>query len=163
MSAGLVYGGNKHTDVTPVISSGVAYTINDQVGGLIEITSVGDGTNSSSVTLQSIVVCDKSTQAAALQFFFFDQDPNETSVDNGALSIPDASTGFNNGFVNIASADYQTLALNCVATARNIGLKMSTSTGKLFVLVRTTGTPTYGSTSDLTFRFSFFVDGVKNT
>jgi hypothetical protein len=150
---------NRHVEVTPVINT-VAYTANDQVGELITLQVATS--QATSVELKSICVCDKSTQAAALEFIFFSTTPANTSVNNGALSIPDASSTFFEGHVSVAAGDYKTLALNCFASVKNIGLKMTTSSdGQLFCLVRTTGTPTY-AVGDLTFKFSFEVKGRKD-
>jgi hypothetical protein len=161
MSAGMVTGPNRHRDFTPTISL-TPYSVNDQVGGLLEITGLGDNPLAS-VTLQSIVVNDRTTQAATLEFFFFDRDPDETSTDNSTLSIPDASTPYKVGDATVQSAAYKVLSLNCGATLNNIGLKMPTnSSGTIFCLIRTTSTPTYSSTSDLSLRFAFFVDGNQN-
>lgn len=150
---------NRHVEVTPVITT-TAYNANDQVGGLITLQVATS--QATSIELKSICVCDKSTQAAALEFIFFSTTPAQTSVDNGTLSVPDASSTFFEGHVTVGTGDYKTLALNCFANVKNIGAKMATSSdGQLFCLVRTTGTPTY-AVGDLTFKFQFEVKGRKD-
>jgi hypothetical protein len=150
---------NRHLDVTPTITT-TAYTANDQVGGLITLQIATS--QATSIELRSLQVCDKSTQAAALEFIFFSTTPAQTSVDNGTLSIPDASSTFFEGHVSVAAGDYKSLALNCFASVKNVGLKMTTdANGQLFCLVRTTGTPTY-AVGDLTFKFAFDIKGRKD-
>lgn len=150
-------GYNWEISVTPTISTS-AYTANDQVGGLITLTLSGNGAQD--VTLQSLNILDKNAGVLApLEIIFFNQNPVATSVDNGAFSIPDSGLAYCMGVVSVAAADYKAFALNSVATVRNIGLKMrSDADGKIYVHVRTTGTPTYTSTSDLTLTFDFYGD-----
>lgn len=163
MSSGLVFGGNVHRKLTPTISSGVAYTANDQVGGLLEI-EVGP---SQSITLQCLSVADEIGQSATLEFFFFNDDPLETSVDNGALTLPASANTKREGNLQIPAALYVATAkqgggLMSEASLKNIGLKMqSNANGKLYCLARTTGTPTFTGTTQLTFSVAFFIDGTR--
>lgn len=157
MSAGLVTGANVHVTAVPTVSSGSAYTAEDQVGGLITLTGFKPN---ASYSLQTIVVCDNDKQSADLAVSFFNTTPSNTSADNAAISYPDASLAYMEGVVPVLEFDYVESALSSVATVRNCGLKVKSSTeGSIFVLVKTGGTPTYTSTTALRFIFKFFEDG----
>ena len=145
--------------VTPTVSNAVAYTANDQVGGVQTIASAvrtGVGT----AILESITVIDKTVQSAALEIFFFNATPTMVGADNDAFDILDANVGGCLGYVAVAAADYKAIAASSsVATVRNIQLQLAPASGtSLFAVVKTTGTPTYDSTSALTFKYGFKQD-----
>lgn len=140
----------------PTVSSGVAYTAQDQVGGIQTIANVFTGSGSGRVV--QIVVSDASAQSAALNFLFFDALPVVASVDNGALDITDAEMADKCvGSVTLAAANYITLSGNTLGTIRDLNLVVKNdknSTRSLYVVCSTTGTPTYTSTTALAIRYS---------
>jgi hypothetical protein len=132
------------------------------VGGIQTLTGAclnqGGG-----ATLASLVITDKGKQSAALTVFFFDELPTVVSVDNGTIDISDAEMADKClGSVSLAAASYVNVSANSVVTgpASSTGLYMKSrdTDGKLYAVVKTTGTPTYASTSDLTFKYSFIQD-----
>jgi hypothetical protein len=148
--------------VVPVVSTSPAYTANDQVGGIQTLTGACARTNKPAM-LRSLTVTDQGKQSAALTIFFFNDLPTVASVDNGALTIVDSEMDAKCiGTVQVAAADYQSVAGSSVATEKAIGLSLkaedATGTGNLYAVVMTTGTPTYASVSDLRFRYTLEQD-----
>lgn len=143
-------------EITPVLTNfATPYTANDQVGGINTISEAFQLYNPKSV-IQSVTVIDKAKQNAALELYFFDELPTVASSDNAAMDVSDAEMADKClGFVEVPAANYKTLANNSVGvaiSAMNLLLKAaqtSTTISKLYMVARTSGTPTYGSISDL--------------
>lgn len=155
-------------EVTPTVSTSPAYTAEDQVGGIQTLTGACRAAGSGA-TLVSVVVHDSGKQSAALSIFFFDELPTVASVDNGAITITDAEMADKCiGVVSLAAASYVNVAGSSIVTgpASSTGLYMKSKTkgqsgaqaGNLYAVVKTTGTPTYASTTDLIFKYSFIQD-----
>jgi hypothetical protein len=150
--------------VTPTVSNAVAYTANDQVGGVQTLTNVA-ADSKSGVTLYDLAIVDLDNQKAAMDIFFFDQLPSPTSVDNGAFTITAADAGKLVGHVVVAASDYKSSASQAVASVGNIwkifnpSLPTGAVTGitakNLYAIAVTRGTPTYTGTSKLTFIYKF--------
>lgn len=150
--------------VTPTVSNNVAYSANDQVGGIMTLTAAIADLADSAAELVSVCVTDQTAQSAALTIFFFDSLPTIASSDNVAFDLLDAQMEKCLGHIKVAATDYQTSASNSEATVANCGLIVKCreidgdrvySSGKIYAVAKTTGTPTYLSTTALTFRFSF--------
>jgi hypothetical protein len=154
----------KFIEVTPTISTS-AYQAEDQVGGIQTLAAVAGDTDDNTVSLQTLTITDAGKQSAALVVYFFDDLPTVASVDNGAITITDAEMADKClGHVVVAAADYGAIAANSVACVKNIGLRLRSNnisaatnsrSGNLYAVVKTTGTPTYVSTTDLVFKYSF--------
>lgn len=143
--------------VTPTITAG-AYSSGYQVGGIQTLTSLGFNN-----TLLSVTVADAGKQSAALTIFFFNSLPTVTSSDNTTLNISDAQMAANCiGAVLIPAANYETVSLNSFATvgvsSAGLMLRSNDPNLHLYAVIKTTGTPTYASTSDLVFRYMFGID-----
>lgn len=141
--------------VTPVLTGAGAYSSGNAVGPKQTIASAARKTTKTQIMLQTLTVTDKANQKAALTILFFDSDPTAgTYTDKSALAL---STDLAKviGKVNVAAADYETIDSKAVACLKSIGLEMQLTAGAttLYAAVLTTGTPTYTSTSDLTFRY----------
>jgi hypothetical protein len=151
-------GGNSNTLIaTPTITAG-AYAANDIVGGIQTLTNAAR-ISGKEVVLESVVVTDLAAQNATLKLFIFDRNPsNGTYTDNANLDINDTDMGYCIGCVTVSQVDYDAAADKSVATVRNIGLLLSPNTTNLYVVAKTTETPTYTSTSDLTFKYGFLRD-----
>lgn len=144
--------------VTPVVSNAVAYSAHDQVGGIQTIASAvrtGVGT----CVLESLVIIDKGAQSAALNVFFFNASPTLVGADNTAFDLLDANMDGCIGVAVVAAGDYTTTASSSVATVKDIQLQLAPASGtSLYAVAKTTGTPTYTSTSDLIFKYGFKQD-----
>lgn len=140
--------------VTPTIDTN-AYTSGDAVGGKQTITSAMRESGGKAV-LESITVQDKGNQKAALTILFFDADPTAATITNNAAFVFSTDISKVVGRVNITAADYETIDSKAIACVKAIGLEMKASgSANLFAAVVTTGTPTYVSASDLTFKYGF--------
>ena len=155
---GEIGGNTKLVSVTPTVTAG-AYHANDVLGGIQTLTNalrVSAGT----AVLQSVTVRDLAAQNVVLQIFFFNANPaTGTYTDNGAFDLDDTDSGLCIGKVTISASDYISLVDNSVATITNCGLPLKATTGtSLYAIIRTTGTPTYASTSDLKITFGLLRD-----
>lgn len=162
MESPTLIGGSTHTcEVTPVVSSGVAYTAGDQVGGLITLAGAA-GNIYRTATLLDVVVIDKSKQNAALTVILFDELPTVVSADNDPIDVSDAEMADKaKATFPLAAADYTSLANNSIADRGLAYARAITSrsqNGNLYALITTSGTPTYTSTSDLVLSFTFAQD-----
>lgn len=146
----------QETDVitqTPTITAG-AYTAKDAVGGKLTFAGVGN-----KGLINSLVISDKTTQAAELVLVLFDQDFTPTA-DNAPFDPSDADLANCGGFIRVIASDYQAFADNGVATLTGIGLpyKLAAAGTSLYGQLMCTGTPTYASTSDLTAKLGVIED-----
>jgi hypothetical protein len=143
---------------TPTVSTSPAYTANDQVGGIQTLTVPNSSLGS--CALVSFNVLDLAGQSAALSLFFFNSLPTVASSDNAALNISDANMALCIGHVVVAAGDYQSTSANSIASVKLSGpLYMKSATADtLYVVVKTTGTPTYAGTTDLTFTYNFVLN-----
>lgn len=142
--------------VTPTVSTTPAYTAGDQVGGIQTLTKAAYDVNRF-CELAQLTITDKGGQSAALSILLFDQLPTVASSDNAALDITDAEIAAKAiGNITIASTDYVSTASNSVACKTfSLPIASQTNGGNLYAVVKTTGTPTYASTTDLTFKWVF--------
>lgn len=146
-----------------ITTSAGAYSANDQVGSVITLPSVVRYEKSSGIgtaILTSIVVVDQAAQTSAMDIFFFNASPTVASSDNAALNISDAEmTSKCIGYASVST--FSTTSANSVGAATNLNLPVWTAadSSSIYAIIKTTGTPTYGSgTGILTVRFNFLVD-----
>ena len=151
--------------LTPTISASAAYAVGDQVGDLKELSNAMDDSSGTGEIL-SISVVDKSTQSMALDVLLFNDKPVVTSTDNISLNIADSEMASKFlGVVRVATSDYLTLAANTVATVKNVNVLVNAvkssdnTTGRsLWAILRSAGTSTFGSTSDLVLKVGILQD-----
>lgn len=140
---------------TPTVSTSI-YASGDQVGTLMELQNAVDD-SSGTATIVSVSLHDKASQSSILQVLFFNDAPTVTSSDNAALNISDAEMAAKCiGHVSIVAADYFALSASSMACVRNVQLVVNSvksatnTTGKsIWAIIRSGGTPTYASTTDL--------------
>jgi len=140
--------------ITPTIDT-VAYTANDQVGGIQTIAGVCQG-GGSLCLLRQLTIVDRGKQKAAMTVFFFEELPTVASVNNGEANVTDAEmAGKAIAVVSIAAVDYRDLSGNSTATvAPNLAMKPLAS-ATLYAVAVTTGTPSYVAATDLVFKYTF--------
>lgn len=155
--------------VVPTISTS-AYTALDQLGGVQTLAvlnaqskPVDAACQDKTVSyLMGLKIIDKAKQDAPLTIFFFKTLPAVLSSDNAALSIADSEATKCIGFVKVSAANYSGPAEWSVAEVPFAdvmkALKSDVDDGPLYAVVQTTGTPTYGSASDLEFKYYFSQD-----
>lgn len=145
--------------VTPVVSASAAYTAADQVGGLQTLPGAVAASGDGSI-LRQVSVVDQAKQKAALTILFFDSSPTIASADNAALDVSDSEMAARClGSVTIATTDYVDTASNSVATKQVTIPVKARGSSTIYAVASTSGTPTYGSTSDLVLRYHFTLDG----
>lgn len=109
--------------------------------------------------LDGIIVNDGSNQKAQLDFYFFDSAPtSQTSNQPINVALSDSSK-----FVckaTVASYDEIASGVYAVADKNDIGayFKCAKNSRNLHCLVATRGTPTYSSTTVLSFKFKVLLD-----
>jgi hypothetical protein len=169
-----VIGIDKTVIVTPTITTS-AYTAGDQVGGIQTLSNVfpdlqrgvnyvnvaGWSKYPGHVILQSLTVTDVSEQAPNFDLFFFNELPTVASSDNAALDIADSEIAKCIGHYAFAPT-YGDAGGFDVGSVANINLMLPQqpdfANANLYVVVSTSSTPTFTTTSALTFKYSFFVD-----
>lgn len=151
----------KCVSVTPVLSL-VPYSAGDQVGAKYKIPALLDN-DSKAAVLMSATTIDLDAQGAAMQVWYFSQEPMTVAGDNNPFAVSDADmvyalgaltagSGFATGTGNINAISSGVLGgLGFYSTAKDPGGK---STGDVWAVMRTVaGTPTYTSTSSLIMKF----------
>lgn len=155
-----VSGYSFSVSVTPTVDTS-AYGAGDQLGSeMIIDPGITDDGAADAYVIQSIVVTDKAKQSASIDLVFFD-DSVTIASDNAAADFTDAQLVANClGYVNVGT--YSDFNDNSVGTARNVGLQLKQATaggdGKIYCYAVSRGTPTYVSTTDLTFKFDLAAD-----
>ena len=149
----------KLISVTPTVDTS-AYASGDHLGDLQELVNALDDTSGTG-TIVSVSVVDRDSQSAEIDVLFFSAQPTIASSDNDALDISDdeMSSKFL-GAVKIESSNYISLA-NCSAGGvKNAGLLVSATGGSrsLWAQLRSGGSPTYGSPSNLTLKIGISQD-----
>lgn len=140
----------------PITTSASAYSAGDQVGALLTIEKVPNAREAKLITL---AVLDKASQKATITVHFFSKAPTIASSDNAALDITDAEmTSKYLGSVSIPNTAYIDLAASAVATINNIQMVLLAQDqeipgkykgNKIYAVVETAGTPTYGAGANL--------------
>lgn len=145
---------------TPTITAG-AYSANDAVGGILTFNLPEYFLQQSGFEIRGARVADKSGQAADLVLVLFSASPAGTFTDNDAFDPADADLGIALGaiqFTTHAAFSDNSLSYNDSFSKLGKFTRLSESTGAFYGAVYTTETPTYGSTSDLT----FYLDLISN-
>jgi hypothetical protein len=148
--------------VTPTTST-TAYAANDVVGGKLSLGGALRAAGSVSV-LQALSIVDRGNQKAALTVLLFDDDPATSTLTNDAqATFTAADIGKVAHKIDIAGSDYVTVdhagtdfaVAEISAISKLLKGAVLNLTSGLYAVVYTTGTPTYGVTNGLTFRFDF--------
>lgn len=159
-----IEGKAKIVTVTPTVDTNI-YASGDHLGTLVELANALDDASGTGLIV-SVVINDKASQNSVLNLLLFKDKPTVASADNAALNITDAEMAAKCiGHIPVAAADYVALSASSVAAVRNVnlmvqGLKSSDNpNGKsLWAILRSGGTPTYTSTTDLVISFGIKQD-----
>lgn len=160
MSA-LVVGGGAEAfrvkTVIPTITAG-AYSANDDIGGLQTVSNFFQSPGQVA-RIENISYVDIDGQAVAFNFFFH-KNPATIPADNAAWSVSDADAILIQGFSVTGTATpnlltpsqtFYTGAPASILLPQNV----SSVDRNLYFSLRTTGTPTYSTTSSLVFVFHY--------
>ena len=152
--------------ITPTVDTS-AYAANDCIGTLIEITHSGAGLNgpvndrSGSGKISRATLYDKASQIQthAIQAYIFKDNPtSSTFTDQAAFNINDADLTKLECVITFDTAngsEFGSSSANQMIQRINLGITYETSTDSLYVDFKAIGTPTFGSSSDLSMRLIF--------
>ncbi len=164
------YANTRKVQVNPTVSTAPPYTAGDVVGGLQRLKlAVGKYRRG---TLQDVIVREVGSQKAPLTLLFFRSAPGTVAADNTPFSFAAADVPNCVAKVNVLTTDYETVGGQSVAHVSvgkvvegNIGdidpgtgKVDDTTIGDLWLVVVTTGTPTYGTTAALTLELGILAD-----
>ncbi len=125
----------------------------DLVGGKLTFASFSEPAGSGGV-IESVIITDLDAEASDVDVIFFDADPsNTTFTENSALDINDTDLLNIIGVAQVTT--WAAFADSAVGWALNLNMPFVIPSGtSLFaaMVVRGGGTPTYGTTSDLSVR-----------
>jgi hypothetical protein len=145
---------------TPTVSTSPAYTSGDAVGALQTLANAvrvsgSAGASGTSAYLQSVIVNSKSAQSSLIDIFLFKANPSgSTCTDNAAFVLATADFDKVVGVVHVA--DWTAGNTASVGQAHGMGIMVGLSSATtLYACAVTRATPTLGTTSDLTFNFTF--------
>ncbi len=139
-------------DVTPTIVA-EAYDANDMVGD-----EMAFAIQSHSGVVQSLVVTDLAEQDAVLEVHLFRKSVTP-AANNAAVAFTDAEGKASAiDVIEVAAGDYIDAGEYSIAKVENLGVIYENDSGTLYGYVVTRGTPTYTSTSDLTFKLGVLPD-----
>lgn len=138
---------SKIISVTPVISSGVAYTANDALGDLMTFTGATGAKRTGVLT--SLLLLDKAKQNAQIDIVCWKSSVTATA-DNAAWAISDADNMKAQMAVSIPTTAYIDVGGSSIAVISGIAEAFATdASDSLYCQMATRGTPTYGSVSDI--------------
>lgn len=129
----------------PVVSTTPAYTAKDAVGGKLTFGNAAR-TSGGSITIQSVVIVDRSQQQPALELVLFDRDFT-ASNDNAAFDPTDADLAYCIGVIKVG--DWSDFNDNAVAVRTGIGLAAKLEGTDLYGQLVTRSTPTFVATTDI--------------
>lgn len=132
--------------VSPTVTAG-AYSANDVVGGLLTFYGFGNG------QIQSVRVSDKAAQNVAYFLVLFESVPT-TIADNDTFDIADADIVNICAILSLPTANRTAFTDNVVTITtytKDNGqyIRSVESSGNIYGMLYTTGTPTYAATTDI--------------
>lgn len=147
--------------VTPTISASSIYASGDQLGGIMTISNAVRNLGGTGL-LKGITVIDGDNQGAKIDVLIFKSSPTVSSSDNAAIDIA-ASELVSKLLcrVTIDTTDYTTVkaATNAEATKEcSRSIEAASDSRDLYAVAVVRGTPTYTTTSALTFKFDILQD-----
>lgn len=137
--------------VTPTVTAG-AYSAYDSIGGLLTFpdvirSSVGSG------VVTSAIIYDLASNTVAYELALFTANPSATTfTDNSAIDLADADLSKQFAEIEFATTNRFAYADNSTSlkAAEYWPLQFSSTSRTVYGALRSTGTPTYSTTSDLT-------------
>jgi hypothetical protein len=148
-------GGNSIA-ITPAITvTAGAYSAADVVGGRQTLTDAMRVTSGTGV-LQDIILTTKDGELLEGYILLFDTTTASSIADNAAFVWGSGDQAKLLAFVTVVSANWTVLDGDGVCHKQNLGIVVQANGAKhLYAYFVTTGTPTFGTTSDLGIRYKF--------
>lgn len=133
---------------TPTVTASSAYAANNEVGGLMTFAALLDPSLFNGI-VQSIRLRFKDAQTATFKLYLFKTNPtNSTWTDKTAPAINVADIPFAFGPFTLSTSD-SGLGTCTLYELDAIAAAIQASSATLYGILVTTGTPTFGSTSDV--------------
>jgi len=154
-------GSNQIVITTSPTVSTSAYVSGASIGGLQTLpnaarVSAAAGTSGTSGLIQTVSMITKSHQAGgSLDVVFFDSNPaGSTCTDHNSVTVASADIGKVIGVSHLADATQGGAAVDIWQdlTMRTMAYSLNSATS-IFACIIVRATPTYASTSDVTFKF----------
>lgn len=137
--------------VTPTISTSI-YAAGDSIGGEMTIANAAASSGGYGL-LRSVVIGDKDNERAEMDILFFDRAQTGTATDQSPFDPADADLANFVGSISVLTSHYNSFSDNAGAVVPcSVPIKCNATS--LFAYAVALATPTYTSTSDLTFHFS---------
>ena len=136
------------TTAAPTVTASAAYTTGQVVGGLLTFANAVDGTSG---IINSIRLSCKSVVTGNMKLYLFHTNPSSsTFTDKTAPSINVADVPSLSDVFYLTTAD-SGLGTHTLYSYDNVGKRFVLPSGtSLYGVLVTSGTPTFGSTSDIT-------------
>lgn len=148
-----VVGDPSIVPITPTISTGI-YAANDIIGGKQTITNAMRKSGGGGY-LMSVAIEDKDNEKAAMEGFVFDSDPTAGTYTDNATMVMGTDLAKSLVTITVAASDYKNVGAVARAEVDVKKLVVASGSANLFAVWRVVGTPTFTSTSDLTFKYKF--------
>jgi len=139
--------------VTPTIDTAI-YAANDQLGSLMTFPGLLGPGKSGRLVINTLL--DKAAQSSLITLFLFSAQPTIASADNAALNIADAEMEKCCAAILFTAANYVTTSANSLISVAGTAAILHTpylysndSTGTIWAIMKSGGTPTYASASAL--------------
>lgn len=142
---------------TPTITASSAYASGNCIGSTITLSKMADFGFS---TILSVTILDKKDQKSAIDVWMFNQPLATPQTDKTAVAITAADLQNCIGHISFLAADYSDGG-STAAVATKFNLWLAAAGGvdnNIYAQLVSRGTPTYGSTSDITLRLTAQVD-----
>lgn len=151
----------KYVTVTPTVTAG-AYVAGDSVGDLMTFTNI-TCSNMQKGQITSVQVTDKSDNAVEYNLVMFKSLPAGTFTNDAAFDPADADLLLMLPVINLATTDHFSFNDNGISSLASLfsngqGYSTTSLPGIIYASLVTEGTPTYGSTSDISVILGFRCD-----
>lgn len=140
--------------VTPVVSTTPAYSLKDNIGGLLTFANAARASGGTFL-IQSIQVEDNAQQMSAMDLVLFNA-TFTAPTDNSIFAPSDAELKTCVGVIPITF--YSDFSTNSIACVNNLGLEVVVAGTSLFGALVARGTPTYVATTDIVVTLTLIQD-----
>ena len=141
--------GTSMVTTAQTVTASSAYTAGNAVGGLVTLSTINRATGAS-IYVQSVAVQSKSLQSSQIDVVFFNANPTgSTCTDKTAFSVATADAAKMVGAAHVS--DWTASAVGSVGQMQQPPLGIAVPATSLYACLVTRGTPTFASTSDVSF------------
>lgn len=144
------------TIITPTVTcTAGAYSAGDVIGGRLTLTNAMRITSGTGI-LQNIILTTADGETPELWIPFFDSATASSIADNAAFAWGSGDHAKFLGAVHVETADWQTRGSDGVYDSGPLArIVAANGSRNLYAYIMAVGTPTFGATTDVTFRSAF--------